>query len=243
MDQRRFVLLEALKAGALHAGEMRLYQRGRLPGLFGQRTRLNAEVAAEAIGEGWLEQTRTETVGKATVEWVRVTRKGLDHLLRSESPARALDELRSVLALNQQGIPAWVAEMHGRLDALTSAFAAEIAAIRERLDHLADRVGTSLDHLEAPAPNTIRWIQDALAIMHERQQVGLGERCVLADLFTSLKEKHGDLTIRDFHQGLKRMHEQRLLTLLPDLPNGAAPGPECALLDGPVVYYYVGRPR
>src|SRR5947208_2088166 len=112
MDRRKLALLEALKTGSLEGGEVRLYRRGKLAGLFAQRTRLSAELANQAVKDGLLEVTRIEPVGKTNVEWVRVTQKGLDFLLESESPARALAELRDVLALNQEGMPRWVAQMN-----------------------------------------------------------------------------------------------------------------------------------
>src|SRR5437867_11777917 len=93
MDQGKQALLAALKIGAQEGAEMRLYRRGKLPGLFAQRTRLNADVAHLAVEQKLLEVTRVETEGKTTIEWVRVTPQGLEFLLDSESPARALDGL------------------------------------------------------------------------------------------------------------------------------------------------------
>ena len=242
MDRRKFVLLEVLKAAALSGGEIRLYRRGKLPGLFAQRTRENADIASQAVRDGLLGIVRAETIGKATVEWVRVTQKGLDFLLQSESPARAVDELRAVLTLNENGVPAWLADMHARLDELTRRFAAEIEQVRLRLGQVAQHAEEALDRIEqARVPTTVPWAQQALEVLERRKQVGLGERCSLADLYGALKEHHHDLTIRDFHHGLKRLHERQLLALLTDVPNGDAPGPEYALLDGPAVYYYVGR--
>ena len=78
-------------------------------------------------------------------------------------------------------------------------------------------------------------------MLDRRQQVGLGTRCPLADLFTALKEKHAELTIKQFHAGLKRLQDRRLISLLPGVGNGDTPGPEYALLDGPAIYYYACR--
>ena len=55
MDQGKSALLEALKLGAQEGGEMRLYRRGKLPGLFAQRNRLSADVAILAIEQKLLE--------------------------------------------------------------------------------------------------------------------------------------------------------------------------------------------
>ena len=149
MDRHKFVLLEALKAAALQRGEMRLYRRGKLPGLFAQRTRLHAEVANQAVQENLLEVTRVEPIGKTPLEWVRVTQKGIDLLLESESPARALEELREALAVIQQGLPLLVAQMHGRLDELKQRFAEEVEEMRQRLDQLSQRIIQAIERIEA----------------------------------------------------------------------------------------------
>lgn len=244
MDQRKFALLEALKVGALHAGEIRLYRRAKLPGLFEQRTRLNAEVAEEAVRDGLIEIVRVEMVGKTAVEWVRVTQKGLDLLLQSESPVRALEELRAVLTLNQQGLPTWLADLQTQLDALTGRFMTEVVQIRTQIDHLAQRTLAAIERSQAmEAPTTIAWAQDAFDVLDRRKQVGLGDRCSLADLFAALQKQHAELTLKEYHHGLKRLRERQLLALYPDVPNGASPGPEYALLDGATVYYYVARVR
>lgn len=245
MDRHAFALQEALHAAA-NGGEQRLYRRGKLPGLFAQRTRFNAEVANRAIREGLLEVARVEPIGNVTVEWVRITQKGLDHLLASESPAQALGNLRESLMVNQQGLPIWAAQIHARFDDLAESFNAEVEAMRGRLEQLARQVTAALERLEAAKPEppsvpAVPWAHETLEYLERRKQVGLGERCALSVLFTALKEKHVDMTIREFHTGLKRLHEREVLTLLPGTSSGDAPGPEYALLDGAMVYYYVGR--
>ena len=246
MDRPKFLLLEALKAAALERGELRLYRRGKLPGLFTQRTRGNAELANQAVKEGLLEVTRVEPIGKITIEWVRVTQKGLDFLLESESPIRALEELREALAVNQQGMPAWVAHMNARIHALADQFAAEVGEMRTRMEQVAKRVVVAIERIEAaqvrmPTSAAVPWAQETLEHLDRRKQVGLGERCSLADLFAALKEKHADMTLREFHAGLKRLHEGDMIALWPSTGNGDTPGPEYALLDGAAVYYYAGR--
>ena len=245
MDRRTFALMEALKTAALERGEMRLYRRGRLHGLFAQRTRLNAELASQAVQDGLLEVARSETIGKTLVEWVRITQKGLDVLMDSESPVRALQELRAALTVSQEGLPMWAVQMHTRFGELADRLDAEIDQMKGRLEQLAERVTATLERLEAAQPQaatpSVPWAQETLAYLDRRKQVGLGERCSLADLFGALREQHSDLSIKDFHTGLKRLHEREVVTLLPSTANGDAPGPEYALLDGPAVYYYVGR--
>ena len=235
MDRRTFALLEALKAAALERGDKAA----------SRRTRFNADLANQSVQDGLLEITRTETIGKVLVEWVKITQKGVDLLLESESPVHALQELRSTLAVNREGLPIWAEQMRARFGELADRFDAEIEQMRDRLEQLAQRVTATLVRLEAAQPQappaSVPWAQETLAYLERRKQVGLGERCSLADLFGALKEQHGDLSIKDFHTGLKRLHERQVLALLPSTAVGDAPGPEYALLDGAAVYYYVGR--
>ncbi|MSQ93528.1 MAG: hypothetical protein EXR98_03110 [Gemmataceae bacterium] len=243
MDRRTLALLDALKLGAMERGEVRLYRRGKLPGMFGQRTRLNADIADQAVKDGLLEMARVETVGKVAVEWVRVTQKGLAFLVDNESPVRALTELSEALALNQQGLPSWAAQMHARIEQLATNFDAEVGAMRNRLEQLSQRVVAAIERLESawvvPDLPATPWAGATIDYLERRRQVGLGTRCPLADLFSAVREKHAELTIKDFHAGLRRMQETKAITLLPSTGNGDTPGAEYAMLDGTAVYYYV----
>lgn len=244
MDQRKLALLEALKLGVQAGGETRLYRRGKLPGLFGQRTAANTEIANQAVADGLLEVTRVETVGKTSIEWVRVAPKGLELLLDSESPTRALEELREALAVNQQSLPKWAAETQTRIGELATRIATEVAEMRRRLDQMAQQVEAALARIDAakqPMPATVPWGADVLDYLERRRQVGLGTRCPLADLFTSLKDQHQTLSIKEFHSGLKQLQLADTIALHPGVGVSDTPGPEYALLDGPAVYYYVAR--
>src|SRR5207253_1949205 len=76
MDKAQEILIEALRQGTTTAGEQRLYRSGKLPGLFGGRSSVHAEAAAQGVRDDLIEIVRTETKGKTVVEWVRVTPKG-----------------------------------------------------------------------------------------------------------------------------------------------------------------------
>lgn len=244
MEQRTQTLLDALKAGAQAGGELRLYRRGKLPGLFGQHTSFLAEIANQAVADGLLEVTRVETIGKTTIEWVRVTAKGMDFLLDAESPIRVLEGLREALTANQQALPTWAAETQARVEELTKQLAAEVIGMRRRLDHMAQQIDAALARLDADkrgAPTLVPWGPDVLNYLERRRQVGLGTRCPLADLFTSLKDQHATLSIKDFHHGLRQMQVADAIVLHPGVSATDTPGPEYALLDGPAVYYYVAR--
>ena len=73
---------------------MRLYKSGKLEGLFPGRAGANGDAAALALRDSLLEVVRTETKGKTTIEWVRLTPQGVEFLHEHQSPIRALNELR-----------------------------------------------------------------------------------------------------------------------------------------------------
>ena len=76
-------------------------------------------------------------------------------------------------------------------------------------------------------------LQDMLRV------IGCGS---LQELFAALKQDHDDLCLAEFHNGLRRLQDGKLLRLLPfSDPPEKLPEPEYALLDGGAVLYYVEK--
>jgi hypothetical protein len=248
MDKVTAILLEALRQGAAAGGEQRLYRSGKLPGLFAGRTSQHADIASQAVRDGLLEIVRTETKGKTTTEWVKVTPQGTAFLLERESPLHALEDLKAVLETHQDGLPAWLSELRQSLEALTKKFNDEVTAISRRLDALAERVAQSIKRADKAGPRlpdgaaaALPWAHDAVGYLDKRQAGGLPEKCALSELFAAVKAKEENLTVKDFHIGLRRLHDRGVLRLLPfDGPEGP-PEPEYALLDGAAMYYFAAR--
>jgi hypothetical protein len=239
MDPVQSILLEALKAGAAHDGELRLYRSGKLPGLLPARTASHAEAATLALRDGLIEVVRSETKGKTTVEWVQVTPKGVDFVVQHESPARAMDELRDALQVNLHNLPAWVAQIRQELDAMSRRVLDEVARIGQRLDHLAQHVDAALQKAEqqrevAPLP----WAQPAIDYLAGRHAATGQTRCPLPDLFAALAARQFELGIKEFHAGLRQMQQSAQLQLLGHDGPGDPPEPEYALPDGAAVLYY-----
>lgn len=80
-----------------------------------------------------------------------------------------------------------------------------------------------------------------LAYLEQRERVGLGPRCPLADVFVALKESNAAFSLKDFHAGLKQMQADQRIALLPSSGPDDTPGPEYALLNGAAIYYYAAR--
>jgi hypothetical protein len=240
MDPVHAILLEALRSAASQEGELRLYRSGKLPGLFAARTTAHAAAAAQALRDGLIEIARTETRGKTTVEWVRITPRGLDFVLQHDSPARAMDELRDALQMNAQNLPVWVAELRRELDALSRRMLDEVTRIGKRLDRLTDHVETVLHRADqerrtAAAP----WTQAALDYLAGRRGMTGQHSCPLPELFAAVQARQFDPSIKEFHAALRALRDEGHVQLLPHIADGDPPEPEFALPDGLAVLYYV----
>ncbi len=248
MDRVQEILLEALREGAASSSELRLYRSGKLPGLFASRSSQHVEAAAQAVRDGLIEITRTEPRGKTVTEWARVTPKGTQFVLDRESPVRALEELQALLKVNGEGLPAWAQELRRNIDELAQRFVSEVEALRQRFEFLTGRVQDAIRRMDkfGPAPAdgaaaAIPWANLAVDYLERRLASGLGERCPLPELFGHLREKDEDLTIRDFHIGLRRLYDRGAIRLLTFDAGEGPPEPEYALLEGPTVYWYAAR--
>jgi hypothetical protein len=249
MDKLTDTLLAALKLALAEPGEQRLFRSGKLAGLFPGRSAANGEAAAQAIRDGLLEVVRTETKGKTTTEWVKITPRGVNFLHEQDSPVEVLRELQTALRTNQQGVPVWLADMRLELQGLGNRLLEEVQRYLQRLDALEKRVDEALRRAEEAGPNlpegltaALPWALDALAYLDRRLASGATGDCPLPELFAALREKHGELELPAFHDGLRQLHDRRALRLLPATdPNQPLPEPEHALLDGDAVYYHAGR--
>ncbi len=248
MDKVTDALVGALKRALAEGTEHRLYRSGKLDGLFAGRGGAAGEAAAHALRDGLLEVARTEVKGKTQIEWVRLTPAGVDFLHNRESPAAALHELRETLRLNQQAVPAWLAEVRTALQALDDRLAADARKWLQRLDAMERRVNDTLHRLEQSLPllpsdvaAAIPWAIDAVNYLERRLNGGATGDCPLPELFAAVVRQHAQLSVSSFHEGLRRLHDRRVLRLQPAASLAELPQPEFALLDGGQVLYYAAR--
>jgi hypothetical protein len=249
MDRVTQTLLTALKEALLDpGGEHRLYKSGKLDGLFPGKTGSSGDAAALALRDGLLEVVRTETKGKTTLDWVRLTARGVDFVHEQESPVYILHELRETLRLNQQAIPAWLDQMRGTFAALDQRLALDAQKWTQRLNALTLRVESALKRLEDDRPllppelaTSLPWIVDAINYLDRRKNGGAPGDCPFPELFTALARQHGELSITSFHDGLKKLSERRVVRLIPAADFNHLSQPEFALLREGQVLYYTAR--
>ncbi len=247
-DKHEAILVEALKQALAEPGEQRLFRAGKLAGLFAGRTGANGEAAALALREGLLEVVRTETRGKTAIEWVKLTPRGVTYLHDRESPLRVLQELHGLLQANRSGVPGWLAEIRQNVLALGTQLGEETQRWTNRLEALSQRVEEALRRTHAALPHlsdgmaaAVPWGLDALTYLFRRHAGGASGECPLPELFHAVQQQHPGLTVKDYHDGLRRLHDRGAVRLLPPNQPGELPEPEYALVDGAAVYYFVAR--
>jgi hypothetical protein len=247
-DKVTEILVEALRQALETGREQPVIKSGKLPGLFPGKSGANGEAVSRAFQEAFLEITRTEAKGKTSIQWARITPAGVNFLHDHDSPVRALRDLQEVLQTAQGSIPVWLADLERELQELTGRLTAEAQLWTQRLETLSERVTEALRRAELGTTRSsngvlalVPWAPDALDYL-DRRQAGVGrEECPFPELFAALREKHDDLSMTAFHNGLRVLSDGRAVQLLPFTGSGELPQPEYALLDGPQVLYYVSR--
>ena len=215
-DRLAELTLDALKRAVADPGEHRLFRAGKFPGLFPARTGTSADAAVAALSAGLLETVRTEQKGRQVVEWVRATPRAVGYVHDRDSPKAVLRELKEVIAATRAGVPAWMATATAEVAALRTAFERQAAAMMARLDALAGRVDAALTRAELAGLNTpnavaraVPWAADAVGYLDRRAAAGGGGDCPLGELFRAVRDASPDVTVADFHDGLRRLHDVR----------------------------------
>lgn len=244
VEARTELVLPALRTALREPGEHRLYQTGKLPGLFPGRHGTPADVARFAVTEGLLEVARTEVRGKQAVEWVRATPKAVRFVDEHDSPKAVLEDLRAVIGETRTGVPVWLADMQAELATLRAAFDDRTAAMLAHLDALTNRVEAAIRRVELSPPGmpesakrAVPWGLAALEYLDRRSFTGVPGDCPLAELFRGVRDVYPALTLTDFHDGVRRLNDLRALRLTP----GNSPDAEYGLVVGAEVCSAVRR--
>lgn len=246
LEKRDALLLAGLRA-ALSGDEHRLYRSGKSDGLFASKSGPAGEAAELAIREGLLEYARTETKGRFEIEWVRLASKGVEYLYQHDSPRAILDEMRQMLATAQSGVPIWQDEILKSLEKLATHITDQMARYLDKLESLSKRVDEAVRRadvtpdLSKALQELIPWGVDALAYLDHRRLGGASNNCPMPELFGAVRGKHSTITIRDFHDGLRRLADNRAVKLSAWAGPGAIPQPEYAMMAEGHLVYQVSR--
>jgi hypothetical protein len=225
-DKLTTLLLDALGRAALAPGGTPLFGTRSAPGLF-PGSALARQAAQRARDDGLLRLVAPDPGGKADRDLYAPSDQGLAYLFGQTSPKQVLEDLlRAVEARHDQlaGLITAARQTQSTLDAVKS-------LVAEVLPRLAAR------GFAAPAPPA-DW-SDALCDHLARWDDGAPGDCPLPELYRRLTADHPGLTVGQFHDGLRDLHDQQRVYLHPWTgPLYALPEPAFALLIGHEIAYY-----
>jgi hypothetical protein len=235
-DRSTQLLLDALSRAAADPAGLPLYASKSGPGLF-PATAAARHAAQRCMEEALVKVIRTEARGKALQEVCALTDKGLAYLLSQVSPRQLLEDLVRAIEARQVQLADLVSAARQAQTSL-EAFRALAGKVLQQLN---SQGGAPLARGDArPSANGADgWTASALAYLVRRQDAGAAQDCPLPELYEAARPAHPKLTLGEFHDGLRRLHEQgRIYLHLWTGPLHDLPEPACALLVGHEVAYY-----
>jgi hypothetical protein len=174
---------------------------------------------------------------------------GVDFVYRQESPIVVLRELREALKQTETQLPVFLDRLQDTWKKTLRDFGERLDTTQRAVQALAQRVEAALRRLDRPSsplPTAIAdsaaWADEAVSYLERREAAGAANGCPLPELFAALRSRFPELTLVDFHSGLRRLHDHHAIHLLPfDGPPDRLPQPEYALPDGADLMYYARR--
>jgi hypothetical protein len=236
-DKPTQLLLDALSRAAGDPGGLPLHGSKSTPGLFPASPQAR-QAAQRCKDEGYVKVVGTRARGKTVQEVCAITEKGLAYLLSQVNPRQVLEDLVRAVESRQ-------AQVGDLVEA-----ARQTQAGFEALRALAERVLQQVQQRREPAPlpcdktepagnGTPHWTAAALAELSRWRASGASEDYALPDLFRAVQRGAAGLTLGQFHDGLRRLHDQGQIYLHPWTgPLYEIPEPAYALLIGHAVAYY-----
>ncbi|MFO0863844.1 MAG: hypothetical protein U0744_04160 [Gemmataceae bacterium] len=224
-------ILDALRLGIAEGRELPLFAAKGTAGLFPANA-AGKQAAQQAREQNLVRIARTETRGKTAVELAVPTREGVTWWLGQTSPRPVVEALLAAIKASETRCAEWSAE--------TKAVQSHLHSLQEAANHLLQRFP------EGKTPDVFPWdrtqddlpgrIVERLKQWHDSGKLG---DCPLPDLHRMLTTASPSLTIGQFHDALRTLHDRRAVWLHPWTgPLYELPEPPLSLLVGHEVAYY-----
>lgn len=226
------LMLDALARAAAEPAGMPLYSAKNSLGLF-PNTSTARQVAQRCQEDGYLTVVASEANGQAAREVAVLTEKGFHWLMTQTNPRQVLEDFVRVLEERRGQVI--------QLIATTQNLAAGLHALASAVERLRGYMPSSERNGRAPkVESAIRdsLDQEILRYLEAWHAVESGD-CPLPRLFEKLHESHADISIGQFHDALRGLHNAHRLWLHPWTgPLYQLPEPALALLIGHEIGYY-----
>lgn len=225
-------IIDALERAVTEPDGLPLVASKAAPGLF-PSTAAGKKDAEGARLAGYFDVVRRETRGKTAIEFVGLTEKGLAALLEHVQPKPVLAALLAAIERCEKRLDSWVDEVKKNRTSL------------DGLKTLAEKV---LTHLAKPEATLPPWSRNGhshdpkakiVEILRSWAASGkLGDQ-PLPDLFEAVRGSSPKLTLGQFHDALRSLHETQTIYLHPWTgPLYELPKPIFSLLVGHEIGYY-----
>jgi hypothetical protein len=222
------LLLEGLAHALAESTGFPLYQTRSGGGLWPGNA-LGKAAAKEALECGWLAKVRSETRGKSSIDYVVITPAGQQYLLEQGDPKPLLEAVQASLHERARQLE----QLHTSI----RLYQHDLDTLQARLEVLADKIHSP--RVLAAKITVPAWPERLTAYLQTRQQARPAEDCPLSELFEQAKTLAPELTVGEFHDGLRQLQQERRIALQPWTgPLHELPEPKLALLQGHSLAYY-----
>jgi hypothetical protein len=232
-DKSTQLILDALGRASADPAGMPLHTTKTTPGLF-NGTGSARQAAQRCLDTGYLRVVRTETRGKAVHEICTITEKGLAYLLDQVSPRQVLEDLVRTLEARQA--------QAGELVVAARRTEATLEALKVVAEKVLQHAGRPAPPASSGSPSTNgseTWKGALISYLTQWQTARAAEDCPLPELYQHALKTAAALTIGQFHDGLRQLHDQGRIYLHPWTgPLYDLPDPPYALLVGHEIAYY-----
>jgi hypothetical protein len=226
------LIVAALQRAVAEPEGLALVGSKSAPGLFAASA-AGKQAALRCKEDGLLRVVRTEAKGKTGQEICALTEQGLRHLLQQTSPRPVLEALLQAVERSQAKLA----------DLVTSA-----DQQRQHLEALGDLASKLLEQTPKRSAWALPWEMNGQRKPEECVRAGLRawhdagklDDCPLPELLRRVRELSPKLTLGQFHDALRSLHEKQAIYLHPWTgPLYEMLEPATALLCGHEIAYYV----
>ena len=239
-DKSKLMFLDALGRAVREPAGVSLFATRTNAGLF-PTTSAGKQAAQRCKELGYLDVRSTEFKGKSPSEVCAITEKGLAFLLSQVNPRQVLEDLVHALGARQAQVEQLVSAA-SQTQATLAAFKTIAEKVLHRLEEGSAVGGQGSNHcLLAPDPSPLTpLVQDAiLSCLAQWQAARNSEDCPLPELLRRSRSTGPGLSLGQFHDGLRVLHEHEQIYLHPWTgPLYDLPEPACAMLVGHEIVYY-----
>jgi len=228
------LVLEALERAVAEPVGLPLFGTKNRPGLFSGGAS-GKRAAAFCKEQGLLHPLRTETKGKSHIELCALSEKGLAHLLAETNPKRVLEAVAKAVDARSEQVGEVIASARQAQETLQSI--KHIAA--QMVQHVQNAGSARPVHSNGTTNGAPSWVSKALDHLADWRRKRALEDCPLPEVYRFARTAAPALTIGQFHDGIRKLHDQQRVYLHPWTgPLYEIPEPALTLMIGHEIIYY-----